>query len=81
MARIASIAAGLALLVAQPVATALAQPTEQAATQTNDNNYAGTPFFKSPGKIVIALGALSAVTWGLVNAFKGSGGGRRPASP
>lgn len=85
MARIASLLVGLALVVGQPVATAMAQPTE--STQ-NDRNKAPAyvpggvtkRFFSDPGKILIALGGLSALTWGLVNAFH-NGHHRQPASP
>jgi hypothetical protein len=79
MARFATIAAGVALIFSQPAFAAPAQPVDDTAGAQQMDSH--SPFFSNPGKIVIALGALGAFTWGVINATKGNGHGRRPTSP
>jgi hypothetical protein len=86
MARIATIAAGLALMVAQPVTTAWAQSSTDSGTEMNTQRSDGgsDPFFRGhPDRIVLALGALTAVVLGIATLSKGNNNnnGPRPTSP
>jgi hypothetical protein len=86
MARIATIAAAMALMVGQPV-TAWAQSADSSGTVESSRRQDGgaEPFFRGPPeRIIIALGALTAVILGLNAAFKGNhnnNNGPRPTSP
>jgi hypothetical protein len=85
MARIATIAAAVALMVGQPVTAAWAQSTDSngAAESSRRKDVGADPFFHGPEQIIIALGALTAVALGLNAAFKGNhnNNGPRPTSP
>jgi hypothetical protein len=87
MARIATIAAAMALMVGQPVTAAWAQSADNSETAESSRRQDGgtEPFFRGPPeRIIIALGALTAVALGLNAAFKGnhhSNNGPRPTSP
>ena len=87
MAKSATIAAAMVLMAAQPVSAAWAQSTDDAQT-TNYSQRRGNgaqPFFGSPDRILIALGALTTAIIGFTAIVKGNGGannnGPRPTSP
>jgi hypothetical protein len=87
MAKFASIAAAIALMAAQPITAAWAQSAEGTGTVENSRRQDGGvgPFFSGPPeRVIIALGALTAVVLGLNAAFKGNhhnNSGPRPTSP
>lgn len=82
MARFATIAAGVALMLSQPVLAAPAQSSDSSEVGSRGDDNGRVGFYHDPGKIAIALGALGAFTWGLINAFSGHGHhGRTPTSP
>lgn len=85
MARFATVAAGIALMLAQPVTTAFAQSSETAQTDSEQRRAdGGTPFFSGrPDRIGLALGALAAVILGLatIGKNKNNNNGPRPTSP
>lgn len=89
MARIATIAAAIALMAGQPVTSAWAQSssdenrTDQ-STRRIDGGVAG--YLRGhPDRILLALGALTAVILGIASISHGKGGngngGPRPTSP
>jgi len=85
MARFATIAAGMALMVAQPVTTAWAQSNDSVSTQSSDRGHEGgvSGFFRGrQDRVFLALGALAAVVLGLATISKGHhNNDPRPTSP
>lgn len=87
MARIATFAAGLALMVGQPITAAWAQPSSATTTQSESDRRdgGGESFFRGrTDRIALALGALAAVILGLATIGKDGGknnNGPRPTSP
>lgn len=87
MARFATIAAGMALMIAQPITGAWAQSTDSMSTQSESQRRdegGSQAFFRGrPDRIALALGALAAVILGIASISNGNGGnnGPRPTSP
>lgn len=88
MARIATIAAAMALMVGQPVTSAWAQSSDVNRTEESTRRIDGgvVSYLRGhPDRILLALGALTAVILGLASISHGKGGngngGPRPTSP
>lgn len=88
MAKIATIAAAMALMIGQPVTSAWAQSSDVSRVDTTSERGNGgiANYLRGhPDRILLALGALTAVILGLASISGGKGGngngGPRPTSP